>query len=201
MRFIDSIRWPTSLVVATALVFLAALTFSASARSNNVQASTPPPFKQTLNDRKLVMTGLQTNSTGVTVSCADNGCQAIATIFPAAGISCPGAIGAHCTVTLELNTTAEISDLDQGLYHFGVNGLPPTIGPVDSEGFYKFVESNPNSSATSSHSALIVATVTNSSVNQIHQVTVGFACKDTTGDGCFGFAALSSLRIDIFQAV
>jgi hypothetical protein len=100
---------------------------------------------------------------------------------------------------LELNTTTQISDMDQGLYHFGVDGLPPNVGPVDGEGFYKFVEGNPNSSGTSSHSAMIVASVPNSTVNQVHQVTVGFACKDMTGDGCSGSAALSSLRIDVFQ--
>jgi hypothetical protein len=200
MRFANSTQWPTSFSAAAAVTLLAALPFSASAQSKDVQANTPPPFKETLNNRTLIRTGLQTNSTGVNVSCADNGCQAIARMFPAAEISCPGAVGAHCTITLELNTTTQISNLDQGLYDFGVDGLPPTIGPVASGGFYKFVENDPNSSATSSHSALIVATVTNSSVNQSHEITVSFACKDATGDGCSGFAALSSLRIDIFRA-
>jgi hypothetical protein len=44
-----------------------------------------------------------------------------------------------------------------------------------------------------------VATVKNTVANQIHHSTVGFGCKDITGDGCFAFAALSSLRVDIFQ--
>jgi hypothetical protein len=44
-----------------------------------------------------------------------------------------------------------------------------------------------------------VATVKNTAANQVHHATVAFGCKDITGDGCFAFAALSSVRIDVFQ--
>lgn len=194
MRLVNTAATSTRLIVAAAVILLAAFSPNMAAQTNEAA----PPANATLNGRKLINTVFETNSTGVSNSCADNGCTAVKALLPTASLTCPGVIGKTCTFSLQIESTTQISDVDQGLYRVLVDGVVPTPGPL-AGGFYKFTESDPNSSDTSSHSALIVSTVKNTAANQVHHATVAFGCKDITGDGCFAFAALSSLRVDVFQ--
>jgi len=188
------------LVLAAAMILLVALPSKLKAQSDGASAeAAPPPANATLSNRILKKSTLQTNSTGINANCGTAGCRATKALFPTANVVCPAAVGGTCTFYVLVESSNQISDFDQGLYRFQVNGLTPTPGPTGGSGFYKFVESNPNSNATQSGSAGVVATVKNTTASQTHHVTVSFGCADDNGDGCFAFAALSSLRIDLFQ--
>jgi hypothetical protein len=188
------------LVLATAMILLVPLTAKVKAQTDGANAEVaPPPANATLSNRILKTSTFQTNSSGINANCGTAGCRATKALFPTANVVCPSAAGGTCTFYILVESSNQISDFDQGLYRFQVNGLTPTPGPTDSSGFYKFVESNPNSNATQSGSFGVVATVKNTSASQTHHILVSFGCADDTGDGCFAFAALSSLRINVFQ--
>ncbi len=194
-----SMRGSATLILAAAVITISAISSSVKAQTNEANAAIVPPSNSTLGGRTLKKSVFQTNSTGVNANCGTSGCQAVNPLFPTATVLCSGAIGQTCTFHILVESSNQISSFDQGLYRFQVDGHTPTPGPTDSSGFYKFVESDPNSDATHSGSFAVMARVTNASADQTYKVSVSFGCKDDSGDGCFAFAALSSLRIDIFQ--
>jgi hypothetical protein len=191
---------PTRLILSTLAMLLVATAPRSMAQASDAGAPAVRfPANMTLTGRILKTSTFQTNSSGVNTNCGSSGCQATKALFPTANPICTGPIGQTCTIYILLETSNQISASDQGLYRFLVDGKNPEPGPSDSTGFYKFVESDPNSDATHSGSHAVVATVMNSSVNQNHPVAISYGCKDDTGDGCFAFAARSALRIDVFQ--
>ena len=200
MTFAPANSRSTKLLLAMAAILLVATTPAVSAQTSDAgNPVAPPPSNAVLNGRKLISSVFETNSTGVSDSCGTSGCTAVKSLLPTVNLPCPGAVGQTCTFSIHVESPNQISDVDQGLYRFLVDGVPPTPGPVANGGFYKFVESDPNSSDTQPGSAAVVAVVTNNAANQVHHATVSFGCKDITGDGCFAFAALSIARIDTFQ--
>lgn len=202
MRYVASIEHPTVSILAAVVLLFAVLTPKLNAQTSDSEAgaqAVPPPANMTLTGRTLKTSTFQTNSSGVSTNCGTTGCQATKALFPSVSVPCTGAIGQTCTIYMLLETSTQIAAVDQGLYRFLLDGHNPEPGPTDSSGFYKFVESDPNSDDTTTHSHGVVGTVKNTSANQNHTVSVSFGCKDITGDGCFAFAARSSLRIDVFQ--
>ena len=181
-----------------AAIILAAVVMLPRAKSQD-DAAAGPGGNATLTSRKLISSTFETNSTGVSTSCGTAACQTLVPLLPRLALTCPGPIGTTCTFFIQIESTNQISSADQGLYQINVDGVPANPGPLAAGGLYKFVESDPNSDDTHANSAGIVATVTNSSANQVHHSQVSFGCQDDTGDGCFAYAALSSLRADIFQ--
>jgi hypothetical protein len=181
-----------------ATVIFAAVVMSLQAMPQD-DTTASPPANATLTGRKLISSTFETNSTGVSTNCGTAACQALVHLLPQVALPCPGATGTTCTFFIQIESANQISSVDQGLYAIFVDGNPANPGPVAAGGLYKFVESDPNSDDTHTNSAGIVATVKNSSANQVHHSTVNFGCQDDTGDGCFAFAALSSERVDIFQ--
>lgn len=181
-----------------ATVILAAVVMSLQAKPQD-DTAVSPPANATLTGRKLISSTFETNSTGVSTNCGTAACQSLVALLPRVSITCPGAAGTTCTFFVQIESVNQISSVDQGLYAIFVDGSPANPGPLAAGGLYKFVESDPNSDDTHTNSAGIVATVKNSSANQVHHSQVNFGCQDDTGDGCFAFAALSSERVDMFQ--
>jgi hypothetical protein len=198
MTFAHS-RMQASRVILAAVIAVAGIMLPKAKAQNDAGAKILPASNSTLTGRKIVSSVFETNSTGVNTNCGTSSCEALVPLLPKVALPCPGAIGTTCTFFIQIESANQISSVDQGLYRILVDMHPASPGPVDSSGLYKFVESDPNSDDTHTNSAGIVATVKNTVANEMHHSTVSFGCKDDTGDGCFAFAALSSLRIDIFQ--
>jgi hypothetical protein len=185
-----------SLTFATMILAAAVMSLEAKPQDD---AAVSPPANATLTGRKLISSTFETNSTGVSTNCGTSACQALVPLLPRLSLTCPGAVGVTCTFFIQIESANQISSVDQGLYQINVDGTAANPGPLAAGGLYKFVESDPNSDDTHTNSAGIVATVKNSSANQVHHAQVSLGCQDDTGDGCFAFAALSSLRADVFQ--
>jgi hypothetical protein len=180
-------------------MMLVAITSGMRAQTANAEPqAAPPPANTTLVGRHLKSSVFQTNSSGINTNCGPADCQTAKLLFPSVSVTCPGPVKQTCTLHILLESSNQVSAFDQGLYRFLVDSHVPAPGPTNSSGFFKFVESDPNSDDTHSGSFAVVARITNSAVNQAHKVSIYFGCHDDTGDGCFAFAALSSLRVDVF---
>jgi hypothetical protein len=93
-----------------------------------------------------------------------------------------------------------------------VDGVLPTVGPIDADGNYVFSENgfscSENAGSTyfnrQSYPASVIATVTNTSSNS-HTIDVNLVCANTSpGEprylkGCEAIAHNNTMRVNVFE--
>jgi hypothetical protein len=140
--------------------------------------------------------------------CRTTGCRAKTAMFAPINVTCPAATRKTCTFHIFLDAKASFGDFCnrcQGggadYFQFLVDEAPPTIGPTDARGLYRFAQNIvgfAGNELRESFPASVVATVTNSTSNN-HTVALNVACKSTTAGGCQTTAHASTLRVDVFE--
>ncbi len=148
----------------------------------------------------------QTRSTQQTQHCATRNCTATRAIFNKLKMICPTAMHGTCTYYIHVQTQAQVSALDAGLFRFLVDGNPPPsgsgIGGTDQNGYIRWVNTDPDSGIikTDARSYAVVAEVTNDTlVNQPHTIEVFIGCTDTDSSGsCSVTSGLSSQTVDVY---
>jgi hypothetical protein len=171
--------------------------------------ATPAVTTQTIiSNETLVSTTLIVNTKDAKAICRTTGCRAKTAMFAPINVTCPAATGKTCTFHIFLDAKASFGDscnLCQGggadYFQFLVDDAPPTIGPTDARGFYRFAQNIvgfAGNELRESFPASVVATVTNSTSNN-HTVALNVACKSTTAGGCQTTAHASTLRVDVFE--
>jgi hypothetical protein len=128
--------------------------------------------------------------------CASQGCEAVGlrlfkyphvmarTAVFLKNVVCPQSAGKTCTLYVHVESQDEVTANDNGLFKFLVDGLPPSPGPTDGTGLFRWVLNHPDSGNIEfeARSFAVVATETNRIPNQTHSVEVDIACEDITGE-------------------
>jgi hypothetical protein len=129
-------------------------------------------------------------------------CRETAPIFyPLLDMVCPAKAGATCTYYVHLETQVRVSYQDTGLFRFLVDGQTPDPGPTDSNGFFEWLDNDPDSPIRTweARSYAVVATVTNTQANQSHTIDVQIGCQDSDGNGtCSVTSGLSNLEVNVY---
>ncbi len=164
-----------------------------------VAANRNTPSVTTLGNRVLQKTTFMISTSSIPAVCSTSGCVASTPVF-SKSVQCPRPAGQTCTFYLHLESTVNGTALDNELFKFLVNGVAPTPGPTDSNGFTRWDLGDPDSGAIQgeARSFAVVAKVRNSSANQSHAVEVDIACEDQTGDGCSATMAFASLSMAVY---
>ena len=157
-----------------------------------VTATAQTPQGKVLVKHVLNGTYYDTSFTGANVSCSVADCIATANMYTES-IPCPGATGVECTYEVHIAALTSVSQNGgsgyEGLYQFLIDGLAPTGGGTDSNGFYTWGEPGapPLTSAYS-----VTSQVKNTSPNQSHSIVVNFGCSANSfgGGGCQASAGL-----------
>jgi hypothetical protein len=118
--------------------------------------------------------------------------------------------GESCTfqITIESQNAVGPNDSltngEDGLYQFNVDGAAPSPGPVDTtEGCncYDWSRSyQPFYEQLIGASYAVTATVTNTTNRQKHSVEVGIGCYESQGDsaGCSAWVGLANLQVAVY---
>jgi hypothetical protein len=109
-------------------------------------------------------------------------------------------VGKTCTYHIEVSAQVFVTPGDFGQYRFLVDGAPPLQFQTDFSGYFNWEQQNPNSGVGiyEARPYAVVATVTNTVLNQNHSVEVDIACFDTNSDGCTAGFGFGGVRIDVF---
>lgn len=195
-RFVARVRL-AALVVLT-VTFVGTLFVNAQS-GGPVAGKGKKPSLSSLSNRILQKTAFQVSTSNVPATCSTSGCLTATPVF-SRSLQCPKPAGQTCTFYLHLESTVNITTADNGLFKFLVDGLAATPGPTDSNGFTRWILSDPDSGAIQgeARSFAVVATVRNRSSNQSHPVEVDIACEDETGDGCTATMAFASLEMNVY---
>jgi hypothetical protein len=190
--------------VGRAALAVLTITFAGTVLAN-AQSGAPvaggrkAPSVTSLGNRVLQKTTFMVSTSTVPAICSASGCLASTPVF-SKSIQCPKPAGQTCTFYIHLESTVNGTTDDNLLFKFLVNGVAPTPGPTDSNGFTRWDLSDPDSGVIQgeSRSFAVVAKVKNGSANQSHAVEVDIACEDETGDGCSATMAFASLNIAVY---
>jgi hypothetical protein len=170
----------------------------------NAQSGAPvrkdkAPNVTILGNRVLQRSAFETSNSNVTTTCSTSGCGTSTAVF-LKNIVCPQPGGKTCTLYVHLESQDEVTANDNGLFKFLVDGRPPSPGPTDGTGLFRWVLNDPDSGNIEfeARSFAVVATVRNGFTNQNHSVEVDIACEDITGDGCTAAMGLASLNIGVY---
>jgi hypothetical protein len=157
------------------------------------------PSVTILSNRVLQRSAFETNNSNVTTTCSTSGCGTSTAVF-LKNVLCPQPAGRTCTLYVHVESQDEVTANDNGLFKFLVDGRPPSPGPTDGTGLFRWVLNDPDSGNIEfeARSFAVVATVRNRFPNQTHSVEVDIACEDITGDGCTAAMGLASLNLGIY---
>ncbi len=156
-----------------------------------------------ITNKTLQSASFQTQDDLVFAFCVVNACTSPRIFDPALDVVCPAATGKTCTYYIHLESQVQVTPQDAGLFRFLVDGAAPGPGPTDPNGFFKWLENDPDSNLVDHFevkSYTVVAKVTNSSQNQSHSIEVQIGCADTStdGGGCGARSGFSSLEVKVF---
>jgi len=135
----------------------------------------------------------------VSTSCATSGCSTSTALVPAVNVVCPSTtLPSTCTYYIHVEAETIVSNHDNGLFQFLVDGKPASPGALLSGGYFSFQSGDPNSGTYfEGHSYAAVGTVSNTSNNQAHTIRVKIVCADQTGDGCYAQGGLATVEIAV----
>jgi hypothetical protein len=184
-----------------ALFAVLSTTLIASPFANAQRAGRPAaapvkaPATLKVGSRTLQRTAFQINPDFISASCNTPGCTAVKNLFTRT-LQCDGAAGKTCTFYLHIDAQLGVSNFDNGMFRFRVDNLPATPGPTDENGYVTWNIDDPNSAGTDLelHSFSVVAFVTNTSLNQQHNVQIDIHCEDINSDGCDTNAQFATLQ-------
>lgn len=136
---------------------------------------------------------------GVIASCGTSGCLVTTPLVSPVNVVCPSStLPSSCTYYIHVEGQTQVTNSDNGLYQFLIDGSPVSPGPVDVNGFYSFQFADPNSGVgDESHSYAAIARASNSFNNQAHTIAVNIGCQDQNNDGCFVFGGFTSVEIAV----
>ena len=139
---------------------------------------------------------------GIFTFCSTAGCLAPTATIDSLNLECPVVAGKTCTYDIQLSGQVQsggesIVNGEEGLYRFFVDGFIPNGGGTDPNGFYAWQLFGPSFQFTASYG--VHSTVTNTTANQTHNVTVGVACLDVLQDprGCFANAGFQNVVVKV----
>ena len=159
----------------------------------------------TLADRDLVRAAFQTQDEVILAGCIGTNCASPkTTIFaPALDVVCPAAKLKTCIFYIHLESQAQVSSRDAGLFRILVNNKAPTPTQTDADGSFTWLDNDPDSNVLTlfeAKSVTVAASVKNTTkANQVHTIEVQIGCKDTNGDGgCAAKSGFSTLEVKVF---
>jgi hypothetical protein len=164
-----------------------------------------------ISNETLVTTTFVVSKQIETAACKSGGCRAQASMLPPVMVVCPAASGKTCTFHISLDAKTSVSTRggrtgsgSKGFYQFLADGLPPTIGPTDGNGYYLFERSvyttgDVSDSSLQSYPASVVTVVANSTSDS-HTIKEDFGCQDiTNAGGCRATVHSITMRVDVFE--
>jgi hypothetical protein len=157
----------------------------------------------TQTGRNLQSVSFQIQDILASSTCVGATCTRAKIFDPVLDLVCPGDIGKTCTYDIHLEAQVQVTPRDAGLFQFLVDGVAPVPGPTDSNGFFAWIDNDPDSNVLTHlevKSYTLVAKVTNAAANQTHFIEVRIACSDTEGSGsCRAKSGLSVLEVKIHK--
>jgi len=135
------------------------------------------------------------------VSCGVSSCLADPVTIFNTNVTCPVVAGKTCTYDVQIagqvfSTGETIEEGENGLYQFLVDGLIPTGGGTDVNGFYSWQFLGPAFTFGTAYN--VHSKVTNSSANEKHNIAVNLTCEDDIGaTGCFAEASLQTITVRV----
>jgi hypothetical protein len=144
-----------------------------------------------------------------TATCDSAGCEVFAPIF-SEQVVCPADEGESCTfqITIEsqnwLGSNDNLSNGEDGLYQFTVDGAAPAPGPVSPAcKCYSWMQNRPNpTTSLIGTSYAVTANVTNTTWKQKHSIVVGIGCMEIQSDtsGCYAQAGFANLQVAVYTS-
>jgi len=155
----------------------------------------------TLPDRTYNFTVFAVQSGTAVASCSANSCKKSTTMLKTGGngfeVFCDQPT---CTVYAHVESDAQVSAGDTGLFTFVVTDLngqvmPLTPGPANPDGSVAFLAKEPDALTHYGASASVLTTVPAG----WYVVTVNIGCLDAGGGGCSALSFHSTLSVDIYS--
>ena len=138
-----------------------------------------------------------------TASCSSFSCLATPVTIYSYNLVCPVPAGSSCRYDIQIAGQVEsggnsVASGEDGLYQFFVDGVPPSGGGTDPNGFYSWQMFGPEFYFGTSYN--VHSKVMNNSANQKHNVTVNLSCFEILGDsaGCFATSSYQTLVVRVW---